>query len=83
MVNAELFLFNRTKTHSAYLTVVFDQRSGAALDPLRAGTILSTNSWTVVDIQSDEGTLFDCMSTCGDIFCIAGITEIVNVQVFT
>ena len=51
------------------------------MDPLRAGTILPTNSWTVVDIQSDEGTLCNCMSTCGDIFYIVGITGILNAQV--
>ncbi|CAH3119189.1 unnamed protein product, partial [Porites lobata] len=56
-VNKYEFANIGTKTHSAYLTVVFDQRSGAALDPLRAGTILSTNSWTVVDIQSNEDPL--------------------------
>ncbi|XP_073231074.1 uncharacterized protein [Porites lutea] len=81
-VNKYEFANIGTKTHSGYLTVVFDQRSGDALDPLRAGTILPTNSWTVVDIQSEEGTLCNSMSTCNDIFCIAGITEILNAQVF-
>lgn len=51
------YLLDRTKTQTAYMTVVFHQSSGEVLDLLEVGTVIN-NLWTLVDVKSYDGTSY-------------------------